>query len=120
MFACTSIHGNEQKERELTQNERELRQKDIFAFLKTLSNLSTFNYFPSLHLQKGQLFPPFIWFHAHVFHRPRLLFLAEIALGSVHFESFSHILIKLQNFELGYEIRHANRYFKTTCRVQRT
>ena len=31
-----------------------------------------------------------------------------------------NILIKLQNFELGYEVRHANRYFKTTCRVQRT
>ena len=68
--------------------------------------LSTFNYFLSLYLQKGQVFPPFIWFHAHVFHRPRLLFFAEIAIESVHFESFPHILIKLQNFELGYEVRH--------------
>ena len=43
---------------------------------RTLPNLPTFNYFPSLHLQKGQLFPPFIWFHAHVFYCPRLMFLA--------------------------------------------
>ena len=28
MFACTSIHGNEQKKRELTQKERKLRQKE--------------------------------------------------------------------------------------------
>ena len=42
-----------------------------------MPNLPTFNYFPSLHLQKGQLFPLFIWFHAHVFHRPRLMFLAR-------------------------------------------
>ena len=75
MFTCTSIHGNDQKERELTQKKRELRQKKpLCIFLRTLPNLPTFNYFPSLYLQKGQLFPPFIRFHAHVFHRPRLLF----------------------------------------------
>ena len=68
--------------------------------MRILPNLHTFNYFPSLHLQKGHIFSPFIWFYAHVFHRPRLLFLAEIAFRSVHFESFPHILIKLQNFEL--------------------
>ena len=28
MFTCTSIHGNEQKERELTQKERKLRQNE--------------------------------------------------------------------------------------------
>ena len=36
MFACTSIHGNEQKETELTQKERELRQKERERLLSIL------------------------------------------------------------------------------------
>jgi len=37
MFACTSIHGNEQKERELTQKERELRQKEPLYISENLA-----------------------------------------------------------------------------------
>ena len=36
MIACTSIHGNEQKERELTQKERKLRQKERERLLSIL------------------------------------------------------------------------------------
>ena len=37
MFACTSIHGNEQKEKELTQKERELRQKESLCIFENLT-----------------------------------------------------------------------------------
>ena len=50
----------------------------------TLPNLPTFIYFPSLHLQKGQLFPSFIWLHAHVFHLPRSPPCSSLPLRSRH------------------------------------
>ena len=76
MFTCTSIHGNEKKERELTQTERELRQKEHLCISENLVK-SVYIYLLSLFaFAKGTAFSSFHLVHAHVFHRPRLLFLA--------------------------------------------
>jgi len=67
MFACTSIHGNEQKERELTQKERELRQKKHLCISENLAKSAYIKLLSLFAFAKGTTF-----FSFHLVSRSRI------------------------------------------------